>query len=216
MITISRSSFLYVDGDSIADPSLSYQSFNGARFNLQSKYYTPDNGSYRRPLIWNSAVSGSTTANILARVLATIPARRGLTHLIIASGGINDVFTGVPQATSVTNFSAIINAGLLAGLQVMWIGPCWLSEHWPSNITVYGPAIDSLDNAFISAASSLDVTYVSVRRSIYNALEPIYNAPSPGADDGILTVAPSVIGEHPNPFGCVQYTKSTTPHMTET
>lgn len=60
----------------------------------------------RRWVAYNLGVSGQTTAQMLARFHAEVPADA---NVIIIAGGLNDVFTGIPRDRIVSNVSKMVD-----------------------------------------------------------------------------------------------------------
>lgn len=208
MINLQRTSTILLMGDSINDRALPYQALNGVRYEIDSKYMRPFNGSFRRPTFVITAASGSTIANVAAVVAAQLAINR-FSHLFV-DAGINDAQTGVLLATSLGGVTTICNAAAAAGCPVLWVGPRCFGEKFPTGQNPADAAIDALDNVTTGIPSIVTLNpnnvYVSTR-GIYTAQEPLLNLPAPGVTSGILTFGPVAQGLHPN----AGYSRLTTP-----
>jgi hypothetical protein len=203
MLNLTRTSSILIEGDSINDLSLPYQCMNAVLAYIDSQYMAPGGNSFRRPVHVSKATSGATTTTVATRIAGDL-AGNVYTHALIQAG-INDSQTGVPQATSVANVTAILTACVAAGVKGIWIGPFCNGEKSPTGQNAFdttNPGIDLLDTALATLVPSFaGWQYISVRQLVYTVREPVLNAAQ--ANSGVLTalVAASGPGIHPNPSG---------------
>lgn len=216
LAAVTRTSGIMIEGDSANDATLQYQALNGILAAIDSRFMSPSGNSYRRPFHINKATTGASTTTVAARVAAELAANP-YTHLLLQIG-INDSQLAIPQATSMTNVTTIMNACVAANVGVIFIGPFCNGEKWPTGqnaLDTTNPGIDLFNSgAKAIVAGYSNAIYIDIRALIYTPQEPALNAAQ--ANSGVLTslVAANGPGLHPGPSGVALITATVIPLLT--
>ncbi len=113
----------------------------------------------------NRGVNSNNTTQMLARMPGILLDRPSAVFLL---GGVNDLTTGVSDATGVSNIQAMISLCQAAGIPIYVQAVLRVTSAYPSSAS-FNTAIDTKNTAFQSAVVGAGATWINWRSNILDA-----------------------------------------------
>lgn len=192
---------IVVLGDSISSTVIQFQFPKYLQTQLLSRGVVADIRQFGYPFQDISGVSPHVTD-----ALAAVASNPGGSNILVVEAGTNDLIHSIDPTVSAANYDAML-AAIRADprgtsvpvfcMSVLARGELWTAGP-PIAMTDGEPGIAAMDTMIATKAALYGCYYVDTRAALLAGVQ-IYNAPAPGAANGVFTLAGD--GVHPSDRG---------------